>query len=697
MPIPAKKNHHPVTQISTRMCLSDEFHKVNLSKPKDYHLRSASHIKEIRGRIDSVGHEQFFAKMTRNRFFMNNMSSTSHMLAMRLLFNDYNIHKNNQRVKSWSNSLGIKIEEYSSTRPVNDNSDVKEVGEDGAIGLSIDLDHDETGENTTDNNHGNLKLLATSSTTISPDKALVSQDNSDTIVKLLNTIKTILNSACRSHLSPDDKKVLLNILEIYEHDIPSLPPGDLSKMYEKIKYIQNTILGPLPPDISELFVEDRYIVMQYQGDTSLCGLAALNNALGLPGSDSQITSEEMCTEADSLWIQQLQHGLTLDVEKFRDSSGNFSIEVLRVVAKQRGFEMEYVNAPHDGCDASNNKVLQHIQQTSARGAVLLRPQDRYHFYTAIINDKDVKILDSQCLHVSEKGRTEFFRTLFETCESSTGAVFIFCSDQTNNQHEQQCDQHEGETISDRTPGNQNLNVTHDTEISISSASSKSTEHSISLQNTNLSEIWLSSNYDPSDRIVLCPENIDQPYLTISDLHTLKPGCFVNNAVIDFSVAELSKGSYSTLYLSTLFVQLLQKNMDEIDIPLSQYNAILIPVHDSKLSHWWAIIIDVTNGIYAELDSLKVHRRDTQLQTLITNWAERHGLPGLSKYRTLTARERRGLPQQGHKPDCGLFCITWALQASLKFKLRMETLKTIASRLRTTVGEYIVGMSQGGLF
>ena len=108
----------------------------------------------------------------------------------------------------------------------------------------------------------------------------------------------------------------------------------------------------------------------------------------------------------------------------------------------------------------------------------------------------------------------------ETCESSSGAILMFCTEHTSpNMNNSPIWRQDHYFVSRKAQSL--ISITLDTEISILSTSSKSLDHLISLQNTNLSEIWMLSNYNPS--IVLYCVRIILLYWTISDLHTLKPG------------------------------------------------------------------------------------------------------------------------------------------------------------------------------
>lgn len=84
---------HPVTGSSEHYVLYDRFHERNASDPKDV-LRRIQLVPELRGWLNSQVVEQFFAKMRKNNYFLNNMSPSTHTFMMRSIVHRHNTTTN---------------------------------------------------------------------------------------------------------------------------------------------------------------------------------------------------------------------------------------------------------------------------------------------------------------------------------------------------------------------------------------------------------------------------------------------------------------------------------------------------------------------------------------------------------------------------------------------------------------------------
>lgn len=80
---------HPITGSSEHYVLYDRFHEKNASDPKDI-LRRIQLVPELRGWLNSQVVEQFFAKMRKNNYFLNNMSPSTHVFMMRSIVHHHN-------------------------------------------------------------------------------------------------------------------------------------------------------------------------------------------------------------------------------------------------------------------------------------------------------------------------------------------------------------------------------------------------------------------------------------------------------------------------------------------------------------------------------------------------------------------------------------------------------------------------------
>ena len=82
--------------------------------------------------------------------------------------------------------------------------------------------------------------------------------------------------------------------------------------------------------------------MQFQGWSSYCGVSAVNNALRRCAT----TVELFDHIADNQWLLQIEEvGLTIcdDLQKMRDSDGNYSVDVLKQATKDLGYEMVHLD------------------------------------------------------------------------------------------------------------------------------------------------------------------------------------------------------------------------------------------------------------------------------------------------------------------------------------------------------------------
>ncbi|XP_055006082.1 uncharacterized protein LOC110159374 [Boleophthalmus pectinirostris] len=86
---------HPLTGSSAHYCLYDRFHEDNASDPKD-RLRRIGMVPELKGWLNSQVVEQFFAKMRKNNYFMNNMNPSTHIFLMRHIIHRHNTATNNR-------------------------------------------------------------------------------------------------------------------------------------------------------------------------------------------------------------------------------------------------------------------------------------------------------------------------------------------------------------------------------------------------------------------------------------------------------------------------------------------------------------------------------------------------------------------------------------------------------------------------
>uniref|UniRef100_A0A8C9Z7V2 HMG domain-containing protein n=1 Tax=Sander lucioperca TaxID=283035 RepID=A0A8C9Z7V2_SANLU len=80
---------HPVTKSSQHYVLCDKLHEGNSKDEKDI-LRRIEHVPELAGQLNSQVAEQFFAKMRKNNYFINNMSPSAHIFLVRNIVHHHN-------------------------------------------------------------------------------------------------------------------------------------------------------------------------------------------------------------------------------------------------------------------------------------------------------------------------------------------------------------------------------------------------------------------------------------------------------------------------------------------------------------------------------------------------------------------------------------------------------------------------------
>ena len=114
-------------------------------------------------------------------------------------------------------------------------------------------------------------------------------------------------------------------------------------LYENVAYVTNIIgVTPSATVLNQLAVTSERPFMQFQGCSSYCGVSAVNNAL----QRCATTVELFDHIADNQWLLQIEEvGLTIcdDLQKMRDSDGNYSVGVLKQATKDLGYEMVHLD------------------------------------------------------------------------------------------------------------------------------------------------------------------------------------------------------------------------------------------------------------------------------------------------------------------------------------------------------------------
>jgi len=87
--------HHPVTLVNFCFSLYDPFHEGNTSQKREY-LRRTRFIKELDGSINRETAEQMNRRVSKNLYFLNEMSPKHHLQFMRSILACHNIMKNNE-------------------------------------------------------------------------------------------------------------------------------------------------------------------------------------------------------------------------------------------------------------------------------------------------------------------------------------------------------------------------------------------------------------------------------------------------------------------------------------------------------------------------------------------------------------------------------------------------------------------------
>ena len=812
---------HPVTESSERFCLSDEFHKRNLTKHEDRYLRSVHGIKQLSGKIDSVGHEQFFAKMNRNKYFMNNMNSTNHLLIMRLLFHDYNVSRNKERVQFWEKQLNTHISTSEGGVPCNrivrktETCEQKNKHKKNEYTIEPCLRDQDEAENIADEEDISDK----------PTQQLdvENMDISHTHTQQL----TVCATSDEKHAKPVDEAFLKSISETIaklqtEGKSRSITPSYIDTVVCKLKHISKTSCALSDEEISAVTRNMHYMnntimsrkkfvniqgqivysspnPIQYQGPHPLCGLAAVNNALGTFGPIAA-TSMEAQNTADELWMKQaIQIGVLTVILPMRDECGNINIEVIFELCTRRGFDLRFINREITNALPSltfKECLLQMFEELDVRKAIIVRPHDINHYLVYLLKDQHIIILDSLKTTAQTISWASFEHKIMKELLHSGCVIGVFKSEESKNNQipktisdesynephhsvPKETDEHShlpseqnelllsavkqdntmlgddnyDESLTEDMP-NVKSGIPHDdtaTEISyadqqkktndfdsekkseealiisddpdqkqmhtdrykyIAVALSDTEDEHISLNSLtpspndksirvddyihNINEFWKYSFSSDQQyrRIIECPENPEQPYLTVHDVQTLEPGKFVNNAIIDFVLHEIGKGLQGTLLLPTITRFVLQKQFKPEE-DLSEYEKIFIPLHDVVAKHWWCVIVNNRNKTYHEFDSLQSTKFDKSFKKEFSHWAANRGIAGLETYTNLSKKERQGTPRQGSRPDCALYTLAWAVSAVLSISVSPRTISDMARTLRKTIGEYILDISAKG--
>ena len=84
---------HPVTGSSTHLCLFDRFYERNTVKRKEI-LRRVTHVKELKGVVNTQRDEQLHAALRYDSRFLNGMKPVNHIFLLRSIIDFKNATKN---------------------------------------------------------------------------------------------------------------------------------------------------------------------------------------------------------------------------------------------------------------------------------------------------------------------------------------------------------------------------------------------------------------------------------------------------------------------------------------------------------------------------------------------------------------------------------------------------------------------------
>ena len=168
----------------------------------------------------------------------------------------------------------------------------------------------------------------------------------------------------------------------------------------------------------------------------------------------------------------------------------------------------------------------------------------------------------------------------------------------------------------------------------------------------LDEVWDPKSIIDDDTII----STQYGQVTAKDVRSLKPGNQINDVVVNYIGSFLMSQKDSVYVASTFWLNRCSKGRfhDLQNYDLQKFEKFIFPVHCP--GHWWCVMIDMSEKLYGEYDSLCQNRNSGYVFELLHKVFETANID-LSSFRKLNQQERQHIPSQGdNKTECGVFLL-----------------------------------------
>lgn len=382
------------------------------------------------------------------------------------------------------------------------------------------------------------------------------------------------------------------------------------------------------------------LVMQIQGHSSFCGLCAMNNTIGVEKDRPPVFDVfDLDLAADLLWLKQVCEvgcGFSVPSEPMRCLDGDYSILAMEEAALKRNFTFKRMDVPlralvdgtelqtlDDGCVKELYSLVLGLFSANEKPSLIIRTK-KYHFVTLLFQPDKVVLFDSQ-------------RTCPLLLPLKDGLGFIQREASGNP---------EFAAVKLQAPG------TCDNPVVVDELSGTDIEMPCTNFQCTSDEVWDPKSTIADDTIISTLHG----QVTAKDLRSLKPGNQINDVVVNYIGSFLMSQKDSVYVASTFWLNRCSKGRfhDLKKHDLQKFKKFIFPVHCP--GHWWCVMIDTSDKLYGEYDSLCQNRSSGYVFELLHNIFQSANID-LSSFRKLNQQERQHIPSQGdNTTECGVFLL-----------------------------------------
>ena len=380
--------------------------------------------------------------------------------------------------------------------------------------------------------------------------------------------------------------------------------------------------------------------MQIQGYSSFCGLCAMNNAIGVAKDRPPVFDVfDLDLAADIIWLKQVcevGHGFSVLSEPMRCLDGDYSILAMEEAALKKNFTFKRVDVPlralvdgtalqtlDDGCVKELYSLVLELFNADEKPSLIIRTK-KYHFVTLLFQPDKVVLLDSQ----------------------RTSPVLFLLKDGLGFIQREASANPEFAAVKLQAPG------TCENPVVVDGLAGADNEMPCTNFQCRLDEVWDPESIIADDTIISTLHG----QVTAKDLRSLKPGNLINDVVVNYIGSFLMSQKDSVYVASTFWLNRCSRGRfnDLKKYDLQKFRKFIFPVHCP--GHWWCVMIDMSENLYGEYDSLCQNRNSSYVFELLHNVFQTANID-LSSFRKLNQQERQQIPSQGDSTtECGVFLL-----------------------------------------